>query len=170
MAFTRLIDEKRSFSPGNYQVKSKEKNAWNKYCIYKSWSNFAWLLSKKQGRKIIEISTVIFIFWSNFEWFMLKYYSSKTFSFWIESQPSFTASIMILKKFGKTFIREILSRIEISEFSEICLYESFEICYLRKFLRQVSPNKISVYTHVLEPNSDNLNPHVTKKLVCQVGW
>ena len=76
---------------------------------------------------------------------------------------------MILKKFGKTFIREILSRIEISEFSEICLYESFEI-YLRKFLRQVSPNKISVYTHVLESNSDNLNPHVTKKLVCQVGW
>ena len=43
---------------------------------------------------------------------------------------------MILKKFGKTFIRENLSRIEISEFSEICLYESFEICYLRKCLWQ----------------------------------
>ena len=136
MAFTRLIDEKRSFSPGNYQVKSKEKNAWNKYCIYKSWSNFAWLLSKKQGRKIIEISTVIFIFWSNFEWFMIKYYSFKSI-FILNWKPAKSCCLNYdLKKFGKTFIRENLSRIEISEFSEICLYESFQICYLRKFLWQ----------------------------------
>ena len=171
MAFTRLIDEKRSFSPGNYQVKSKEKNAWNKYCIYKSWSNFAWLLSKKQGRKIIEISTVIFIFWSNFEWFMIKYYSFKSI-FILNWKPAKSCCLNYdFEKIRKNvYSWKFISHWNFWIFGNLSIRIFPNLLFAKISLAKVSPNKVSVYKYVLESNSDNLNPHVTIKLVCQVGW
>ena len=171
MAFTQLIDEKRSFSPGNYQVKRKEKNAWNKFYIYKFWSNFVWLLSKKQGRKIIEISTVTFIFWSNFEWFMITYYSFKNIFILNWKSTKFYCLNYDFEKIRKNvYSWNFISHWNFWIFGNLSRQIFRNLLFAKISPAKVSPNKISVYTHVLESNSDNLNPHVTKKLVCQVGW
>ena len=139
--------------------------------IYTFWSNSVWLLSKKQGRKIIEISKVIFILWSNFEWFMIKYYSFQNI-FILNWKP--TKSCCLYYDFEKIpkniYSWKFISHWNFWIFGHLFIRIFRSLLFAKMSLEKFSPNKVSVYTHVLESNSNNLDLHVAKKLVCQIGW